>query len=471
MNGAYQGGGHWPVVAPTNANFLNNSSVAAAAVGHFPAHWQMFAGGAAGMHPAGEHYGHPAYPRGKLSTTLWEDENTMCFQVDVQTFSVARRQDDNYVNGTKLLNVTGMSRGKRDGILKGVPHRRVIKVGAMHLKGVWIPFPRAKALAMQYNIIDVLYPLFVDNPAVYLNSVSDSSANVTSAVTATTGTAAVSSPTGHHVAGSTLTTPIALSPASAASTSTPGSTAGSPVLAPDMYLTPNAMSYRQSHGLTSVASTGPTRSAVVSPYSRHAAPSRYMPYGYVNMSPSHGRVPTAYTAVTGSPPSLPPPSSAHHHHHLHHYAPQTTLSLPSTGPSTPTITANPTTETGADGSPSHTHFPRSMVGDVKAFGSGVEGGYGGLTHSSYSPYAMGDHTHAYQTAVVNHHSQLSQLASAAEGITHSTDILTGVEACQNTFEHASLPPPSSNEYNTLSHSDDGNSVGYSQAKADDDVEN
>lgn len=41
------------------------------------------------------------------------------------------------VNGTKLLNVVGMSRGKRDGILKNERGRVVVKVGAMHLKGVW----------------------------------------------------------------------------------------------------------------------------------------------------------------------------------------------------------------------------------------------------------------------------------------------------------------------------------------------
>jgi hypothetical protein len=45
--------------------------------------------------------------------------------------------DNDMVNGTKLLNVTGMSRGKRDGILKNEKGRVVVKVGAMHLKGVW----------------------------------------------------------------------------------------------------------------------------------------------------------------------------------------------------------------------------------------------------------------------------------------------------------------------------------------------
>ncbi|ORX97886.1 hypothetical protein K493DRAFT_313896 [Basidiobolus meristosporus CBS 931.73] len=109
-------------------------------------------------------------PRPKLTTTLWEDENTVCFQVDAKGICVARRQDNDMVNGTKLLNVTGMSRGKRDGILKNEKGRVVVKVGAMHLKGVWITMSRAKALAAQFKISDLLFPLLVEDPSPYLYS-------------------------------------------------------------------------------------------------------------------------------------------------------------------------------------------------------------------------------------------------------------------------------------------------------------
>ncbi|KAI9323281.1 transcription regulator HTH, apses-type DNA-binding domain-containing protein, partial [Dichotomocladium elegans] len=110
----------------------------------------------------------PLAPRAKLTTTLWEDEGTICYQVDANGICVARRHDNDMINGTKLLNVAGMSRGKRDGILKNEKGRVVVKVGAMHLKGVWITFTRAKTLATQYKILDVLHPLFVDNPSNYL---------------------------------------------------------------------------------------------------------------------------------------------------------------------------------------------------------------------------------------------------------------------------------------------------------------
>lgn len=99
--------------------------------------------------------------RPKLTTTFWEDENTVCYQVESRGISVSRREDTNFINGTKLLNVAGMTRGRRDGILKSEKVRYVVKIGAMNLKGVWIPFERALELARNEGIVDLLYPLFV----------------------------------------------------------------------------------------------------------------------------------------------------------------------------------------------------------------------------------------------------------------------------------------------------------------------
>lgn len=94
-------------------------------------------------------------------TTMWEDENTLCYQVEANGVNVVRRADNNFINGTKLLNVTKMTRGRRDGILKAEKVRHVVKIGSMHLKGVWIPFERAQLMAQRENILDCLYPLFV----------------------------------------------------------------------------------------------------------------------------------------------------------------------------------------------------------------------------------------------------------------------------------------------------------------------
>ena len=51
--------------------------------------------------------------------------------------SVNHLTDNHMINGTKLLNVAGMTRGRRDGILKSEKTRHVVKIGPMHLKGVW----------------------------------------------------------------------------------------------------------------------------------------------------------------------------------------------------------------------------------------------------------------------------------------------------------------------------------------------
>lgn len=99
--------------------------------------------------------------RPRVTTTMWEDEKTLCYQVDANNVSVVRRADNNMINGTKLLNVAQMTRGRRDGILKLEKIRHVVKIGLMHLKGVWIPFERALAMAQREGIVDLLYPLFV----------------------------------------------------------------------------------------------------------------------------------------------------------------------------------------------------------------------------------------------------------------------------------------------------------------------
>lgn len=112
----------------------------------------------------------------RIITTIWEDENTLCYQVEANGVSVVRRADNDMINGTKLLNVTKMTRGKRDGILRSEKYRKVVKIGSMHLKGVWIPFERALFIAKREKIVDILYPLFVrDITSVLKNSLTPSS--------------------------------------------------------------------------------------------------------------------------------------------------------------------------------------------------------------------------------------------------------------------------------------------------------
>ncbi|CUM68021.1 uncharacterized protein PRCAT00005736001 [Priceomyces carsonii] len=111
----------------------------------------------------------PVKPR--IATTYWEDENTMCYQVKARGVLVSRREDTNFINGTKLLNVIGMTRGKRDGILKSEKTKTVVKVGSMNLKGVWIPFERAAEIARNEGVDndELLGPLFVKDLKTYFN--------------------------------------------------------------------------------------------------------------------------------------------------------------------------------------------------------------------------------------------------------------------------------------------------------------
>jgi hypothetical protein len=61
----------------------------------------------------------------------------VCILGSMSTTILTSLLDNHMINGTKLLNVAGMTRGRRDGILKSEKTRHVVKIGPMHLKGVW----------------------------------------------------------------------------------------------------------------------------------------------------------------------------------------------------------------------------------------------------------------------------------------------------------------------------------------------
>ncbi|MCJ1339577.1 hypothetical protein MMC09_004867 [Bachmanniomyces sp. S44760] len=117
----------------------------------------------------------PAGMKPRVTATLWEDEGSLCFQIEAKGVCVARREDNHMINGTKLLNVAGMTRGRRDGILKSEKMRHVVKIGPMHLKGVWIPYERALDFANREKITELLYPLFVHNIGALLYHPTNSS--------------------------------------------------------------------------------------------------------------------------------------------------------------------------------------------------------------------------------------------------------------------------------------------------------
>lgn len=136
-------------------------------------------GGVANQYSGFDTTGQVAPPgmKPRVTATLWEDEGSLCFQVEARGVCVARREDNHMINGTKLLNVAGMTRGRRDGILKSEKMRHVVKIGPMHLKGVWIPFERALDFANKEKITELLYPLFVHNISALLYHPANQSRN------------------------------------------------------------------------------------------------------------------------------------------------------------------------------------------------------------------------------------------------------------------------------------------------------
>nr|QHW04008.1 APSES-type transcription factor StuA [Metarhizium rileyi] len=151
------------LASPSAAQSVSNPMGAAPSVLPLPgvAGQTSMANHYAGFDTTGQNPPHGMKPR--VTATLWEDEGSLCFQVEARGICVARREDNHMINGTKLLNVAGMTRGRRDGILKSEKIRHVVKIGPMHLKGVWIPYERALDFANKEKITEMLYPLFVHN--------------------------------------------------------------------------------------------------------------------------------------------------------------------------------------------------------------------------------------------------------------------------------------------------------------------
>ncbi|KAL7793602.1 hypothetical protein V8C37DRAFT_409576 [Trichoderma ceciliae] len=145
-----------PAAPPSVSNPMGNPSTVLPSIPGVAGQAQYVGFDTTGQQP-------PPGMKPRVTATLWEDEGSLCFQVEARGICVARREDNHMINGTKLLNVAGMTRGRRDGILKSEKVRHVVKIGPMHLKGVWIPYERALDFANKEKITEMLYPLFVHN--------------------------------------------------------------------------------------------------------------------------------------------------------------------------------------------------------------------------------------------------------------------------------------------------------------------
>lgn len=71
-----------------------------------------------------------------MGFVLPDEKVCLYLLIKIELFLISY-SDNHMINGTKLLNVAGMTRGRRDGILKAEKQKNVVKIGPMHLKGVW----------------------------------------------------------------------------------------------------------------------------------------------------------------------------------------------------------------------------------------------------------------------------------------------------------------------------------------------
>ncbi|KAK0648043.1 transcription regulator HTH, apses-type DNA-binding domain-containing protein, partial [Cercophora newfieldiana] len=100
----------------------------------------------------------------RVVATLWEDEGTLLFTVQLNGVSVTRREDNHMVNASALLKAAGWSTERAEGRLEGEEVRHVVEGACSeYLDGVWVPFSEAMDIANEAGVVEGLYPLFVYN--------------------------------------------------------------------------------------------------------------------------------------------------------------------------------------------------------------------------------------------------------------------------------------------------------------------
>lgn len=99
----------------------------------------------------------------KVFAKYWSTDGVFYYCMEINNVSVCRRSIDSFVNGTKLLNAANLTRGRRDGLLKKVTNKFVVRNGIAPLRGVWIPLHVAQDFAGLEDIEDICYPLLEEN--------------------------------------------------------------------------------------------------------------------------------------------------------------------------------------------------------------------------------------------------------------------------------------------------------------------
>ncbi|KAK5671711.1 hypothetical protein BDV3_000937 [Batrachochytrium dendrobatidis] len=88
--------------------------------------------------------------------------NVPVYELAVGDNSVMRRREDSWINATHVLKVAGIEKGRRTKILEKEVHHEMhekIQGGYGKYQGTWIPLDRAKMLAAQFGVDDIIAPI------------------------------------------------------------------------------------------------------------------------------------------------------------------------------------------------------------------------------------------------------------------------------------------------------------------------
>ncbi|KAH9823223.1 hypothetical protein DFH28DRAFT_352161 [Melampsora americana] len=112
------------------------------------------------------------------------------YEMTIRGVGVMRRESDSYMNATQILKVAGLDKPKRTRIMERdimMGEHEKVQGGYGKYQGTWIPFHRAYELAKQFEVLEVLAPLFdylpgptesvVANDTEAFNSVTSATAN------------------------------------------------------------------------------------------------------------------------------------------------------------------------------------------------------------------------------------------------------------------------------------------------------
>lgn len=108
-----------------------------------------------------EHNNSTALQEGvSIGKVYWLEQEVHCYRLEIGDHKVCRRQDTHFINASKLIKLSSITRGRRDAILRAEKVKYTVRKDQIDFRGVWVPFERARYLAVLVGIYDQVQDLF-----------------------------------------------------------------------------------------------------------------------------------------------------------------------------------------------------------------------------------------------------------------------------------------------------------------------